>query len=779
MHSKLFVIRILSILSSVCAFYQCFSQGIAIGQWRDHLPYFSGQSVTSSANHIYYTSQYGMFKYNQSTAEIERMSKISGLTDIGYSSIRFDSETNTLIIAYKNSNIDLVKPEGVINLNDILRKNIPGNKNINHIEIKDGLAYLSCGFGIVVVDLKKNEIKDTYIIGRNGESVNVFNVTFNDEKMFAATAEGLLSSDYKTVNLSDFNNWNFLPEFGNKLVQGCMWYNNKLYTGKQYNLAEVSDTLFIIDNGQVSALSFPFFSFVGFQVGNNHLLVKSFSNLFLLNPDNTYESLYTYGETGTIHPNDVVQTKDGFYWIADRFAGLAKVWNNWQYEKISVNGAPTIFSAQADSYNGKIIFGAGRINAAWNPTYSVDGSYLFENETWKQNPGGTIGVGAETKDVRDILDVQIDRQNPNKYYAASFGNGIVEYENEVVKNVYDEFNSSLQLFTGTDFVFCSGMTQDNEGNLWITNSSVTNPISVKQPNGKWKSFFLGSNMQNTYCSDLVIDDFGNKWIVLPKSGGMAVFNENATIDNPSDDKYKRLTTSIGFGNLPSTEVFSIAKDNNGEIWVGGDKGIFVFYSPADIFSTKPSDAQQILVTQDGIAQYLLESEVVTAIAVDGANRKWIGTRNAGVFLMSPDGTQEIKHFTAQNSPLFSNEIVSIVINQQNGEVFFATANGIVSYRSDASEGTEEIEKTEVMAFPNPVNPGYTGSIAIKGLTTNADVRITDSSGGLVKELKANGGTAIWDGNTHVGNRAQSGIYLVFSTNEDGKQSIVTRILLMN
>jgi len=186
-----------------------------------------------------------------------------------------------------------------------------------------------------------------------------------------------------------------------------------------------------------------------------------------------------------------------------------------------------------------------------------------------------------------------------------------------------------------------------------------------------------------------------------------------------------------------------------------------------------------LVEQDGHFQYLLETEVVTAIAVDGANRKWIGTQKAGVFLMSEDGTEQILHFDENSSPLLSNNITSIAINHETGEVFFGTDKGIISYKSTATKGSDKFKKEDVYAYPNPVREDYEGIIAIKGLVTNAVVKITDISGTLIYETIAEGGQAIWNGKNFNGEKAHTGVYLVFASNEDGSETIVTKILVIN
>jgi hypothetical protein len=331
-----------------------------------------------------------------------------------------------------------------------------------------------------------------------------------------------------------------------------------------------------------------------------------------------------------------------------------------------------------------------------------------------------------------------------------------------------------------DRIQASGMEIDrNTGTFWIVTSSSDKQLSAKDRNGEWYNFDI-SAINSITLGDMAIDNAGQKWIVAPRGVGLVVFNDNGTLSNTTDDQSIKLTQAVGNGNLASSNIFSIAADLDGEIWVGTDNGVSVFYSPESVFSGSGNfDSQQILVEQDGYVQYLLENESVTAIAVDGANRKWMGTANAGVFLMSDDGTEQIHHFTVDNSPLFSNAITSLGVDQLSGEVFIGTSKGIISFRGDATWGNPEFVPEEVYAYPNPVEPNYSGPIAIKGLVRDADVKITDAAGHVVFATIANGGQAIWDGNKMTGGRAQSGVYLVFASNEDGKETFVTKILFIN
>jgi hypothetical protein len=293
---------------------------------------------------------------------------------------------------------------------------------------------------------------------------------------------------------------------------------------------------------------------------------------------------------------------------------------------------------------------------------------------------------------------------------------------------------------------------------------------------------------------------GQKWVQMRygtmNSNSVMVFTENGTPTNPADDQYRLLNSTPGNGNIPGTTLLAMAEDKNGEIWVGTEKGIGVFYSPENIFEGGNFDAQQILVTQGTHVQYLLENEAVTAIAVDGANQKWVGTDRGGVFLFSEDGTREIFHFTAEDSPLLSNRITCIAIND-DGNVFFGTDNGVISFRGSATPGGETNEN--VYAFPNPVREDYEGCIAVRGLVDKAQVKITDINGTLVFSGQAGGtnttdceslntaqaqtgvygGQVVWDGKNFDGKKARTGVYLVYASDETGSEKVVTKILIIN
>jgi ligand-binding sensor domain-containing protein len=354
-------------------------------------------------------------------------------------------------------------------------------------------------------------------------------------------------------------------------------------------------------------------------------------------------------------------------------------------------------------------------------------------------------------------------------------------QNGHITGFYDADNSTLQRFQNgaTDDIptQVGGLAYDQNGNLWMTNSNCAEPISVRMKNGTWHSFSTGSALgSNTLLSDLVIGQNGYKWVVRPRSSGLLVFSDNGTPSDPDDDQAKALSTFEGQGKLPSMGVLSVAEDKQQQIWVGTDKGVAVFYNPDAVFSGSDFDAQQILIEQDGNVQILLETESVTAIAVDGADRKWLGTAASGLFLVSSDGTRQLAHFTAANSPLPSDNVKCLNIDAATGEVFIGTDQGIMGYRGTATEGS--VSEDCATVFPNPVRETYTGPVAITGLVRDSDVRITDVAGNVVYHTTSIGGQAIWPVTDMSGNRVSAGVYLVFAMDPAGSSKCNTKIAVV-
>jgi ligand-binding sensor domain-containing protein len=319
-----------------------------------------------------------------------------------------------------------------------------------------------------------------------------------------------------------------------------------------------------------------------------------------------------------------------------------------------------------------------------------------------------------------------------------------------------------------------GLALDKDQQLWITNSDALQGLVVKKKDGTTKKFTIPFSYAGYELTKIIVDLDNRKWMIAPNGDGVFCFDHGENIDQIGDDQWRQFKQGLGRGNLPSNQVTSLACDRNGFIWLGTDKGLAVVQCTEELFSAS-CEAILPVVQQDNFAGRLLSEEIINDIKVDGADRKWIATSN-GVWLLSADGQKVISRFTEKNSFLLSDDVRSIVIHQKTGEVFFFTKNGICSFRGTATE-PETIEK-KPFVFPNPVPPGYTGTIAIRDLPENAWVRITELDGRLVYQTRSLGGQAIWNGKNYKGERASSGIYLLFVSNENNTQQVAGKIFFI-
>lgn len=765
-----------SFLLTILFSYPLFAQ-VAIGQWRDHLPYSQGVQVADAGEWVFAASDFGLFQYHKVDGDVVRLSKVTGLSDIGFSSIAWSDENNTLVVAYSNTNIDLIQDGQIINVPDIKDKSILGNKTIHKIHIKGDYAYLACGFAIVVLDMVKHEIKDTYYIGDQGASINVYDIATNNDKIYACTEDGVLQANINDINLANFENWVDIPGVPQGKYNTCTWFDDKLFVN--LSLEDVQDTVYrwtgnawfrydVVAESEVHYL----------ESTEEKMLAVAFGATLEINTDLVRERLaYQYGAGIWARPAHATIDDESVIWIADNRYGLVRhePAPSLGFDIISVNGPSSISSTKVSVSDGRCYIAAGGVTPVGSNTYTSDGLYSFKDNEWTNISTKKF---PETSALHDYVSVIVDPFDSKRVYTTSYGNGVVEYYDDQFVALYDTLNSSLEYTSGARTRVTGLQIDRRNGTLWVSCALMDATIHAKDASGNWYAFnspAIGAQA----LGDIAIDDSGQKWIVGLRGVGVLVYNDGETLGNTNDDQSILLTQNSGNGNLASNEVYCIVNDLDGEIWVGTDNGISVFYSPESVFDGGDFDSQRILIEQDGYVQYLLENESVSAIAVDGANRKWIGTTNAGVFLLSEDGTEEVLHFTSENSPLYSDLITSIGVDHLSGEVFIGTDKGIISYKGTATAGVPEFEKDDVYAYPNPVEPGYEGPIAIKGLVRDADVKIADAAGNVVFATIAEGGQAIWDGNRITGGRAQSGVYLVFASNEDGKETFVTKILLIN
>lgn len=741
---------------------------IPVGSWRGHFPYKSGIKVAEAGNRTYCAIKQGLFYFDHQDNSLSTLTKINGLSDIGVNALGFSFENKVLIVGYENGNIDLVFSKSIVNISDIKRKQITGRKSINNLLFIDNKAYLACGFGIVVINLDRNEIAGTYLIGPGGGFLEIFDVETDGTFLYAATAEGIYYAGLNSPNLADFASWSKINSLPNSdaVYKFVKWFGGKLYAveGKQTGnesiiiLEGAFWQTFLTVEGKVRSL----------KVSENNLLAVDEKKIFGFNSSgNMVLNISDYG-FAMPNPMDAAFSSDQTLWIADNFNGLVRRKAS-NFSSMAPNGPVSGKSFHLSTGPNTLYLSAGGYDVARVNLYNNGEFSLFEEENW---------VSVLEMDVRDIVRILPHPREKDKSFAATWGHGILEYNKYFVVNEFNPLNSTLETIIPGDYCRIAGMAFDKDENLWVTNSTVPNPVSVRKKDGSWKSFPYSGIINHHTMGDIIYTQYGHHWVLLPRGGGLFAFDVNGTIDNTNDDRTKKFAIFDESGALITNEVYSFAEDENGSMWVGTNDGIVVYYSPQNVFNDQGFYARKIIVPgpNPGEGAYLLANETVTSIFVDGGNRKWVGTEKAGVFLLSADGTKQLKHFTSRNSPLISDNITSVAVQPKTGEVFIATTEGLVSYRADATQGQNSFRNVRV--FPNPVRPEYDGLISVTGLMDETIVKITDINGNLVYETNSIGGQATWDGRIRKGRRASTGVYLIFLSNRDGSETHVAKLLFI-
>lgn len=697
------------------------------------------------------------------------MSRVNGLHETGVSAIEYDAINNKLFIGYRNSNIDIIYRNDIFNVPDIKIDNIIGDKTIYNVFSQGKYFYLSTGLGVIVIDADKYEVKDSWFIGNNGGQVKVGGFTADNSFYYAATNEGLKKTLINTIDPANYLNWQNLSG------------TNGLTNGACNDVVTVSGKIFVSKNDSV---------FV--QTGNSWNLfftesswrIKSINSssdkLIVCQVNNTSSKVIALNADGSVArsiqqaglialPMKAISEGNN-YWVADSIGGLTKFTSSG-FQRYNLNSPQSIATGEMVFVNNTFYAAAGAVNEYWQKQNNTNGLYKFSDGQWTNFNSKLI---AQLDSLRDIISVAVD-PGDESVWAGSYGGGLLHIKTGNSFEIFKQNSPVGQATFDPGSYRVAGLAFDKERNLWIANYGAAQNIVVRKNDNTWKTFAPPFGLTENAVGQIVIDDEGQKWIISPKNG-LIVFNDNTTIDNTADDKWKLYRSGAGIGNLPTNNVLSIAKDKNGFIWVGTDDGIGVVQCPQNVFSSQGCDAILPVVTQGGFNQYLFKGEEIGSIAVDGADRKWVATKN-GAWLISAEGDKVIYRFTETNSPLLSNDVKRIAIDGRTGEVFFATANGICSFRSTATEGTET--NSNVLVYPNPVPPGYSGSIAIRGLVNNAIVKITEPDGRLVYQTRALGGQAIWDGKDYKGRRISSGVYLVLVSDESRKENVATKIVFIS
>ncbi|POY39763.1 ABC transporter substrate-binding protein [Flavobacterium alvei] len=739
--------------------------------WQGYFSYNDIKDVSQSSTTLFAASENALFSKNTSTGQLKTTNTIDGLSGQTITSLLHSSTANKTLVGYENGLMIVINEAdgSMLNIVDIISKQLPANlKRINHFMEYNGIVYVSCDFGIVQFNLATMLFGDTYFIGNNGSEISVKQTTVFNGFIYAATIDGIRKADSTNKNLVDFNQWS--------LIASGSWSS-----------VEAFDTQLIAINASGNVQKYDsatnFFNGL-FQLPQAAVDMRATDNYLMITTPTTV-SVYNkqMGVVRQITSSQIVGTTVSFTCATniDDTLYIGTNENGMYSTTISVSSAientmpsgpsrNNIFAIQATTTSLWAVY--GDYNLFYNP-YPLDtyGISKFSETGWLSIPYDKV-FGAKS-----ISRITVNPSNEKEVYASSFFSGLLKIVDDVPKILYDQSNSGLESLILAPpnpsyiDIRINGAAFDKNGILWVTNSLIKNGLKTLDTSGKWQSYSLDKILlasSNTNFARLSIDKNGTKWIATDRDG-LIGFNEKNNV-------FKKITIGADTGNLPDANVRVAAADNNNQLWIGTTKGLRVLSNVGSFSSENQLTTKPIIILEDGLAQELMYEQFITDIVVDGANNKWIGTVDSGVFLVSSNGQETKYHFTETNSPLPSNTINDIDINSVTGEVFIATTKGMISFKGTATGANEDLNN--VFVYPNPVRPEYEGTVKISGLLNKATVKITDIEGNLVYETTSEGGTIEWDTTAFGKHKVASGVYMIFISAQDGIETKVKKVMIV-
>ena len=766
-----------------CSSYLSFAQVDYSDSWDDFFSYNNVKDFVKVENKIYALSDNAIFSYDLNTQETQKISSVQGLSGETTTAIHYSVATDRLVVGYENGLLEVIDADGSISSSsDIVSFNQSGEKSINAIFEYQEKLYLSTSFAIVEYDINQLEFGDTFFIGNNSSDEKINQITVFNQQIYAATNNGLYYASVDDLNLIDYNNWSQIT-YSDNLFKNITVFNGKIYTilnSKLFELKDTGELVFILDffenirgmKASSTNLSVAFDdAFIVFDTS----LIQIFEHAASIDFDYTLNTAYA--------ENDELFLGTHQYGILN--SSFTDVPN---YLEIHPEGPISNDVFSLSSQNNELWLVYGGYDLTYAPAERELGYTHYDGESW------FTAMSDPLNPFPDLVDISIDPLNNNKVFISSYGDtslidtyktgGLFIVENNTITHFYNHLNSTLEDIVESDpnrvTIRISGTAFDNQGNLWIMNIGGSNELK-KFSNGTWTGFDISAGKpENSFgLSEIAIDRNNTIWIGT-RADGIIAFNENG-------NKVRGLSTTITQGSLPNARVESVAVDRDNRIWIGTISGLVVFNRTASVFEDDVVDASPIIFEEDGIAKKLLGDQFVTSIVVDGANNKWFGTDNGGAIYTNPNGQRTIANFSTENSPLPSDRIVKISVDNETGKVYFATDKGVVAYNSNVAPFGDSLG--EVYAYPNPVRK-FHNTVTISGrnetnLPKGTNVKILDVAGNLVFETNVvegqqlQGGKVVWDKTNLAGNKVASGIYIVLLANEDASETSTTKIAIIN
>jgi ligand-binding sensor domain-containing protein len=741
--------------------------------WEGLFSFTTIVDVEESSTAVYAASENAVFIYDLSSRSFTTLTTVNGLSGDEISQIHYSVDKSVLIIGYQNGLLQIVDQDGEVN--DVVaikdKQSIsPGDKKINEFIESGDLIYIATDFGIAIYNLERLEFDDTYFIGDNGVQVPVASIEIFDGFLYAATLDansGMRRAPIADPFLIDFMNWN---QINIDVWTEVLTFDNKLFA--------VTAGRFLAELNTTSGT----FAGTGIRLPRAIIDAHATSDLITFT---SREAIYIYDTTlnqiylidaidGTFYNYTAGIVRDTILYAGTEEAGMIRIniQDQTDFEFIVADGPSRNAAFSISSSPNELWVAYGNHDQLYNPfpLERLGVSHLVIDEGW------TNYKPIDVLNIASISSITINPDNTSEVYLNSMHDGLLEFTDGSASTLYGTTNSSLEsiLPPATDFVRISNSVFDNQGNLWTLANKVDNALNRRAPSGQWSSFDVSEEVVSI-ASDQGITKIvtnNNRNIFFGTIANGLVGFESST------NTFGNLIQDVGLGNLVNSYVTSLCLDLNGQLWIGSNQGLRVLFNPNSMFTENPSDARSIIIEDtNGIPRELLADEAVLDIEIDGNNNKWVATASSGAFLFSPSGRETIFQFTTDNSPLPTNSVNDISIDESSGKVYFATDKGIVAFQGERSSKPED-NLESVRVFPNPVRPGFDGNVTIDGLTDRARVKITDIEGNLVYEVVSQGGSIPWDTRSFSGSKVASGVYFLFISTNDNIETTVSKLMIV-
>lgn len=770
------IVGVLLLFTFHFSFFLSLQAQTAVGKWRSCLDFSWVNHVVPAGDCIYAGAKGGIFCYDLDDYTLTTMSKGDGLSDVGIATMDYDETTRCLVVAYNNSNVDILYDNHTYNLSDIKRSEIAGDKNIYHVRFAHGNAYLCTGFGVVVVDLRRMEVKETWYMGTGGAYSPVYDLAFMTDSLYAATGEGMKRLAATETHPSIIDRWTADHRLDSVSVFEMAAAGNHLLVAAKMNSSNQGVVYTKKGTGFVTSY---YGKDISLHEANGRLTILRGGSVMIFDNALNYYGTRSIYQWGNLDANDAAFDRNGTLWVAHPWEGIIGIhfFGDYSEEYHHPDGpASGDHAYRLVPFNHRMMLCPGGHTTTYANAYLAPDLFTANGRQWSMLDKSNGMLDGMT----DIVDAAVNPRDTGETVIAVWGWGVASIRDNKIVAFYDASNTGGALVPYTSGSYTrlntGAVAFDHQGNLWVLNSHSTHALAVRRRNGSWESFSTMDyeNLTTPSLDKLVWDSINNYLWFMGR--------ENEIYVHDGKSRLARINPNRG-SKMKTQSVTAMVQDHNGSLWIGTNKGIKVIYDGYNAFKNggngevAPVNCSNITITNGEFAEYLMAYESITAIAVDGANRKWVGTANGGLYLLSSNGLEQLEHFTFANSPLFSDKIISLGINESSGEVYIGTDRGLQVYRGTATYATSE-PLEEVYAFPNPVKPGYDGPIAIKGFTRNGRVHITDASGHTVFSTTANGGQAIWYGRNFKGEKVASGVYFVFASDDLGDNRSVAKILII-